>query len=194
MTQAERGSSIPPNVPEWTRTPLPDPEREALTLLFLESVRAFVTSLDQELTSVETRETRSMVGPHPVALIGFAGDRAAGVLALGTPWTFLRKTHPMGAAAAEDGLLDWSRELANLMLGGLKWAMLERGVRIDMGLPSTVLGEPVEVRSASSRGMTVIASITDSDPIELWLDVAMAPGVELRQGVTATSGPGDQLF
>jgi CheY-specific phosphatase CheX len=72
----------------------------------------------------------------PIAVIGFGGDSVRGCVSFEVPWRVLQGSHPMRSTATVD-LVDWVGELANLTLGKLKTMLRRRGVRIQLGLPTT---------------------------------------------------------
>ena len=120
------------------------------------------------LSTVATLETRGVMATFagrvaadwsswrdPIAFVGFGGDRVRGALTVGAPWDFLRTTDP-GCGTSHDDLLDWSRELANLLLVSIKAALLPRDVRMPLGLPVSNSGSAVRVHVSGSGGFVQV--------------------------------------
>ncbi len=183
-----------PRQPEWTRGTLTPAQRNALTPILSRSLSDLCAHLGREAAEIRSLESSRVRWTAPIALIGFAGPAMVGSLAVGTPFDLLRATHPI-PGPSEDDLLDWSREIANLLLGSFKLELMRRGVEIQMGLPTSAIAEAVELRCASGTGITINTEVTSGTTIQLFTDAALAPDVDLacaplpRQG-----GPGDVLF
>lgn len=95
---------------------------------------------------------------HPVAIIGFAGKSIAGTLCLATPWELLRRSNPSNDPLGDGDLLDWSRELSNLLLGSIKLSLLDRDLPVEMGIPTSVLSADFQLQvGAGSRILQVFS-------------------------------------
>ncbi len=88
------------------------------------------------------------VWSDPVSLVGFAGNSLAGTMIVSAPWPLMARTSPI-ADHRPEGLADWSRELSNMMLGGLKIALLRRGLELQMGLPASVVSSDMRIKTSS---------------------------------------------
>jgi hypothetical protein len=79
-------------------------------------------------------------------------------------WELLRATHP--EQAPDDAqLVDWSRELANLVLGAVKARLLERGFLLQMGTPTSPRSAAEIAASAGGVGCEhVVVSVRDLVP------------------------------
>ncbi len=84
----------------------------------------------------------------PVSLVGFAGSAIAGTLIVSAPWPLMARTTPIDDHRPES-LADWSRELSNMMLGGLKAALMGRGLDLQMGLPASVVSSDMRITTTS---------------------------------------------
>jgi len=78
-----------------------------------------------------------------------------------------------------DALADWSRELANLLAGSLKTALLRQGIIIELGLPASLLGSEVRIAlpAATSLGLLFIAG---ANHLHIGLAAYLADDVALR--------------
>jgi hypothetical protein len=127
-------------------------ERKAMSELLAESVCEVFASSGVEVTRDSGPDDAGVSWYHPVAIIGFAGKNIAGTLCLATPWELLRSSNPSNEALVDGDLLDWSRELSNLLLGSIKLALLDRDLPVEMGIPTSVLSADFQLQvSAGSR-------------------------------------------
>jgi hypothetical protein len=123
------------------------------------------------------------VWSDPVSLVGFGGGEMAGTLIVSAPWPLMARTSPI-ADHRPEGLADWSRELSNMMLGGLKVALLRRGFELQMGLPASVVSSDMRI-TTSSRDP--IGHRFDCGGLDLLaaLDWLIAPGVVMPAATVA---------
>jgi CheY-specific phosphatase CheX len=113
---------------------------------------------------------------YPAAIIGFAGPKVAGTLSLVVPWEILEKSHP-GSSAVREDLLDWLRELSNLLLGKLKTTFCRHGLAINMGLPTSAVGQTIAFDTSRKSFMAYVLSLGESEAILLF-DAEVDGGVE----------------
>ncbi len=116
----------------------------------------------------------------PAALLGFAGPQVAGTVSLFLDWAALQRSHPKPGAEPPE-LLDWLRELSNLLVGKVKVTLSRRGVPINIGLPTSIVGEALGFDTSSatlkshafdlggSEGVVIFDAILD--PAIAWLDL-----------------------
>ncbi len=137
------------------------------------------------------RELRNSVAPRngPAALLGFAGPQVAGTVSLFLDWLALQRTHPKPAAEPSE-LLDWLRELSNLLVGKVKVDLSRRGVAINMGLPTSIVGQALGFDTSrptlqshsfdlgASEGIVIFDAILDPDIS--WLDVVESAPTEVE--------------
>ena len=90
-----------------------------------------------------------------LAVIGYAGEQMRGSVLLSAPDPLLKTTHPSGASATDDDLLDWAGELSNQLLGRIKNQLRGRGVIIQMSTPMILTG--LHLRISSLRSAECIA-------------------------------------
>ena len=139
-----------------------------------DAVTATLDSLGICTLAQHAQVSRWSTWPDPVAFIGCKGEND-GSMAVGTSWSFLRKTDPSSSTCEED-LLDWSRELANLLLGGLKTALLRRGIKTRMGLPVTVSGR--DVVAATNAERTSLSFDTSGGVVVVSLDLSVSASAQ----------------
>jgi len=141
---------------------------------------------------VATADWREVVG-----LIGFGGPDVAGTLVVSADWSFLGRTLPIPDADA-DAKSDWIRELANMALGYLKSLLIQRGLRIDLGLPASVACRDLKM-TMTSRAPIGVRLRAGGDEVLLGLDWATSAGVVIPEAFSshkpaAPVDDGDFLF
>ena len=109
----------------------------------------------------------------PGAVIGFAGSQAAGTLSLRVPWRVLHSTYPCALGSEED-LLDWLREISNLVLGGIKQAFLERGIVFEIGCPSSSIAPHAPIDTAERTAMVHVLEVDCAKAVILF-DAIVTP-------------------
>ena len=89
------------------------------------------------------------------SMIGLAGD-LQGVLAVHFPETaalgITGAMLGMDVAAIDDDVMDAIGEIANMVAGGLKVALAENDIAIELAIPTTVLGKAV--RTSGQAGVS----------------------------------------
>jgi hypothetical protein len=135
------------------------------------------------LCSLES-ENRPLLAPNlTVASLAFSGTTMRGKLVLAATFDFLAACRPadlrgrmFSSASAGDWLYirDWSKELANQLLGRIKRHVVGHGLTFDIGTPSALTGDAA---SAFIRRQKVEPFRFASGPslVYLWLDVEMTP-------------------
>lgn len=78
------------------------------------------------------------------AIIGFAGDRASGTLAIVTSLDGATTLRRVAKVTTPDA--DWLMELSNQVLGLLKRKLMARGEHLNGGIPTLVEGRRLAVR------------------------------------------------
>lgn len=86
----------------------------------------------------------------PVSILGFVSDELAGSVIVSAPWPLIGSMCPTGTDDTE-ALVDWSRELANLLAGGFKSTLLAYGVTLEIGLPTSVVSHSMRIDLVSSQ-------------------------------------------
>lgn len=182
--------------PDWTRLSMTGEHRSRILSLLEGVARDLLSHFGRGCDGIDEAGGERIRWSDPVALIGFAGPHAAGSLAIATPLALLRATHPSSKDASEDDLLDWSREMANLFLGSFKLELVRRGVSIEMGLPTTVLGSALELRFSGGTGIGVrVRAAGDLGTLDVLLDMALSPSANFHDSPEPLEGgPGDVLF
>jgi len=131
-----------------------------------------------------------------VAVIGFSGSQARGVIGLSATPDVIRALYPREDSRDDLGeaeLADWTGELANQLLGRLKLDLMRRGVQLWMATPVVLRG--VSVHVASSR--TAVRKFrfdVDAGVFWAWLDLTLDESVDLESNETTGPGAGDMLF
>ena len=152
-------------------------ERAILREIMCGSVSQVFTGFGLEAVEIEDPDPACTSWYHPVAIVGFAGKSIAGTVCVATPWDFLRKTYPADAPTEGD-LLDWSRELSNLLLGALKASLLTRRITVEMGIPASVIS--ADFRMQVSAGTPLLQLFRcDATPFPTLLSAELAEGVDL---------------
>jgi hypothetical protein len=93
-----------------------------------------------------------------VAVIGFGGRHFRGAVLFAASDELLVRILPKAAqqdGAVHDTLLDWSGELLNQLVGRIKSELLQLGVTIEPGIPTTVTGIGVRVGAATRNAHCV---------------------------------------
>lgn len=168
--------------------------RQELSDMLREAVSDLFESLGVSLRHEGQFDPSRAVWSDPVAVVGFAGEHMAGNLVLSAPWPMMAITNPVGDRGPE-ALADWSRELSNMTLGGLKMALLARGVHVSIGLPASLVSTDLRIETSSRRA---IGHRFAHGPWALLvaLDGAMVPELSLRHvsQAEAPMAPGGALF
>lgn len=77
-------------------------------------------------------------------------DDMAGSVLVSAPWSLIAAICPTGTEDAEE-LVDWSRELANLLAGFFKSALLPYGLTLSIGLPTSVVSLDMRIDLGSPQ-------------------------------------------
>lgn len=133
---------------------------------------------DIGVSAVQVEESQAVdsVATDPAASIGFAGSEAAGTLSLLIPWRVLEGTYPCPQGSRDD-LLDWLRELSNLLLGGIKAAFLERGIRFEIGCPTSAIAPHSGLDPADGKKIVHVLEV-DSQKAVIVFDAIVTPDVK----------------
>ncbi|NUO53423.1 MAG: hypothetical protein HOV80_31625 [Polyangiaceae bacterium] len=152
--------------------------REALTSLMRRSTEQLCTTLSIGATYVGPFAIEETRWQRPLSMLPFTGVELAGSLLLAAPFELMGETTPSGEQDHE-ALADWSRELANLLAGTLKTALLRQGVIIELGIPASLLGSEVRIAlpAATSLGLLFVAG---TNPLHIGLAAYLADDVTLR--------------
>jgi CheY-specific phosphatase CheX len=115
-----------------------------------------------------------------VALLGFAGKQMSGSLLVSAPADLAKSV--VGSSVDDlAALRDWSCELSNLLVGSLKTALLPKGITIELGIPTAVVGHELRVQSPS-QVQVALSFAGEEHQLSLVLDVVIAQGVEIPEG------------
>ncbi len=170
-----------PAHPMARRTQMTTPSgelRQELSDMLRAAVTELFASLGVSLQYEGPFDPSRAVWPDPVALVGFAGEHMAGSLVLSAPWPMMAITNPVGDHGPE-ALADWSRELSNMTLGGVKLALLERGVHVSIGLPTSLVSTDLRIETTSRRALGH-HFVHGPWPLLVALDGAVGPGLALQ--------------
>ncbi len=110
-------------------------------------------------------EPRLVLTTEVLSAIDFAGERTAGLLVLGMAPSLLWRSHPAGGGSAAD-LADWLNELANMLLGRVKLALMDYRCPIQAGTPTTIVAEDLGL-SGSAAGLVMLAFKDGSEAIHV---------------------------
>jgi hypothetical protein len=163
-------------------------QKTTLESLVVESCVGLFGTLDVPLRPCspesEREPLRASSSPElTVAILAFSGAAVRGTLALAATFQFLASCRPrdmrrrtFSSTSAGDWLYirDWSKELANQLLGRIKRHLVARGLTFDIGTPSALTGDAA---STYIRRQTVeaIRFVSGPAPVTVWLDVDMTP-------------------
>lgn len=123
----------------------------------------------------------NMAWRDPVAILPFTGSELAGSLLVTAPIELISALAP-SEDPDMDALHDWSRELANLLVGALKNTLLKQGIRIELGIPTSVIGEMVRVGVSKENAIGLLFEHRGrmvNHPLHLALDVYASEDVEI---------------
>ncbi len=152
--------------------------RDQLAELVRSAGSELFASLDLALTHDGTFDPSQPVWSDPVSFLGFGGEKMAGSLVVSAPWPPMAQTSPVGEHQPEV-LADWSRELANMMLGGLKIALLRRGLHVQIGLPTSIVSTDLRISTASRSAIGERFRL-GAHALLVALDCVVAPDLVLR--------------
>jgi hypothetical protein len=168
------------------------PLREELSSIVRSSVLELFDALQVPLSHDGEFDASQAVWCDPVAMLGFAGERIAGTLVLSAPWPLMAITNPVGDRGPE-GLADWSRELSNMVLGGIKLALLARGVTVQIGLPTSLVSTDLRIQTASRRAIGH-RFLHAPWPLLVAFDSAAIPSLELHDPAPAAADAASAFF
>lgn len=152
----------------------------ALTHVMRKAAERMFAALDLNVTYEGSFSIREARWADPVSILPFTGQKIAGSLLLAAPVRLMEATTPSGEQEL-GALIDWSRELANLLVGSLKWALLQQGVAIDLGVPASILGPDLRFAPPGDRAQGLLFCDGEHH-LRLALDAYLDDGVELRTG------------
>jgi hypothetical protein len=145
------------------------------------------------LCSAES-ERRPLSAPNlTVASLAFSGTAMRGTLVLAATFDFLAACRPQdirqrmfSSASAGDWLYvrDWSKELANQLLGRIKRHVVAHGLTFDIATPSALTGDAANAFIRRQR-VEPIRFASGPSPVHLWFEVDMTPHAA---ATLATSG------
>jgi hypothetical protein len=129
-----------------------------------------------------------------VATLVFSGAALRGTLVLAATFELLASCRPrdirrrkFSITSAGDWLYirDWSKELANQLLGRIKRHLVARGLTFDIGTPSALTGDAA---AALVRRQTVEPTrfVSAGTLVTVWLDADITPHAS---ATLATKGP-----
>jgi len=167
-------------------------ERAVLREIVATSVSQVFAGFGLATCEVDDVDASSVSWYHPVAIIGFAGKGIAGTACLATPWALLKKTYPCDYDSEGD-LLDWSRELSNLLLGTLKTSLLARRISVEMGIPASVIS--ADFRMQVSAGTPLLQLFRcEAAPFPTLLSAELGEGIDLTSVPTEPDQAPDLLL
>ncbi len=127
----------------WSNGPTGQ-NRVALTQVARVAAERLFASLDMPATYNGTFAIQESRWADPLSILPFTGQKMAGSLLFTAPLEVISASSPSPEHDLEN-LIDWSRELANLLVGNLKTSLLRQGVGIELGIPTSVIGGDVRV-------------------------------------------------
>ena len=92
-----------------------------------------------------------------VAILGFTGMQMSGSVAICAGVDLIHALHPRhetGEELLEEHLLDWLRELVNLVTGKFKRELIRCGIRLSMTPPTVLTGSVWRIASLAQEGST----------------------------------------
>lgn len=155
--------------------------RAALVQVMRQAAERLFASMSLSASYAGSFSMNDMVWSDPVAILPFTGADVAGSLILTAPVELISALSPSGEQDL-DALIDWSRELANLLVGSLKNTLLSQGIRIELGIPTSVIGEAVRVGAPRESALGLLFEhrgqlLTHS--LHLALDVYVSEDVKI---------------
>jgi hypothetical protein len=163
-------------------------QKTTLESLVVESCVGLFGTLDAPLrpcSPESQREPLRASSSHEltVASLAFSGATMRGMLVLAATFDFLAscrprdtRRHGFSSASAGDWLYirDWSKELANQLLGRIKRHLVARGLTFDIATPNALTGDAA---SAFIRRQTVEPTrfVSGPSPVTVWLEIDMTP-------------------
>lgn len=133
--------------------PTPDAPRSAFALRDVagRAANRLFETLDMGLTRTGDLATQGMWWPAPVSMLPFTGVHVAGSLVLHAPATLMPPQH--GVPADPEVHADWARELANLLMGSIKTALLQQGLIVELGIPTSIRGNEIRIVRAGHESI-----------------------------------------
>ena len=114
----------------------------------------------------------------PLSILPFTGQKMAGSLLFTAPLEVISAYSPSNERDLEN-LIDWSRELANLLVGNLKTSLLRQGIGIELGIPTSVLGGDVRVALPGESALGLLFE-DGSNRLRIVLDAYMDKEVVIQ--------------
>jgi hypothetical protein len=161
----------------WANGPSGE-NRVALTQLMRSASERLFETLSMPVTYSGEFPVREKRWDQPVSILPFTGQQVAGSLLLAAPVALMVQTTPSGEHTLED-VADWSRELANLLAGSLKTALMQQGIIIELGIPASVVGGDVRIALPAETGLGLVFC-DGTHMLHLVLDGYLAEDVEIR--------------
>lgn len=175
----------------WTGGLTAGPAHQALRIIARRAAERLFETLDLRVVHAGSFSPHEERWTAPVAILPFTGSQVAGSLLVASPFELMA-----GRAIADfddvEALVDWSCELANLLMGSLKTALLQQGVILELGVPTSVLGNDVRIASLTADATGMLFRRGDH-VIHVALDAYCAPEVTLH-GEAARETAFDVLF
>jgi hypothetical protein len=139
-----------------------------------------------------------------VAVVGFAGDRVRGSLLIRAPRAVFARSYASACGEPPEGdgdLESWAAELANLLLGRVKRALLGYGVALRVSTPEAfrAAGAARAARGAPPAGAAECVARrfeADGAPVHVALVAVTEPGFALDPAPDAPrlAPEGDAMF
>ena len=161
----------------WANGPSPE-NRTALTQVMRGAAERLFSSLDPCPSYTGTFPVGETRWRDPLSALPFTGREVAGTLLFAAPMEFLSRTTPTGDQEVED-LLDWSREVANLLVGSLKTGLLKQGIVIELGIPTSFVGDNVRVALPNEAAVGLLFESGDHE-VRVVLDAYVEHDVRIR--------------
>ena len=127
-----------------------------------------------------------------VAVVGFSGSHIRGAVGVRLPMSVAHATHPMGDEVGRDDvseLGDWTAEVSNQLLGGIKARLSPRGYDVWCSTPVVLRGVRLQF-----VGETVarVMDLPEGQGVA-WVQVAWAEEVDSPEGEDVMM-PGEMMM
>jgi hypothetical protein len=122
------------------------------------------------------------------AFVAFGGPPMRGTMALVTTFDLVASCRPIEArdrpllqSSAGDWIhvRDWSKELANQLVGRIKRHVVSHGLSFDVGTPAAMTGAAMK-RALDGLTVTPVRFNSGLGPVTAWLDVKITADMEAR--------------
>jgi CheY-specific phosphatase CheX len=170
-----------PGADDPARAALTRDQHEQLRLVVIEACIDMFTAFGFAVRVIDVDVPLRMHAHDVSAVIGFDGA-VRGTLMVSARSHLFRSTNPVAAGVvplSDDDVLDWTREMANQLLGRVKRRFCERGQDFQAGPSSTIAGREIARRFPARAGVVDLALTVGGDVASICFEVTPPPGGQL---------------